>query len=192
MFIIGGKTCSGKNKVALELTKRGYKRCILYTTRPVREKEKQDVDYHFITDEKFERMEKEGFFAETKTYSTVFGEWRYGSAIEDYKDDDKLFIILTPDGIASVKSKLSFSPKIIYLYANNRTIEERLKARGDNANEAKRRIVSDNADFKGFDRIADRIVYNNLSNNIVEVANKIEAFLHSGGKDGVDKKDVKA
>lgn len=192
MFIIVGKTCSGKNRVALELTKRGYKRCITYTTRPVREKEKQDVDYHFITDEEFKRMEKDGFFAETKAYSTVLGEWHYGSAIEDYKDDDNLFIILTPDGVANIESKLSFAPKIIYLYANNRTIEERLKARGDNAKEAKRRIVSDNADFKGFDWIADRIVYNNLSNNIVEVANKIEAFLHSGGKDGVGKKDVKA
>lgn len=192
MFIIGGKTCSGKNKVASELIKRGYRRCITYTTRPLREKEKQDVDYHFVTDEEFLRMESEGFFAETKTYSTTLGEWHYGSAIEDYKDDDKLFIILTPDGVASIKSKLSLSPKIIYLYANNKTIEERLKARGDNAKESKRRIVSDNADFKGFDLIADRIVYNNLVDNIKDVANKIETFLHAGGENGVNKRSNKA
>lgn len=31
MFVITGKSCSGKNAVAAELEKRGYHRCVTYT-----------------------------------------------------------------------------------------------------------------------------------------------------------------
>ncbi|WP_440486694.1 hypothetical protein, partial [Salmonella enterica] len=49
-----GKTASGKNAVVNELVKRHwYHQITTYTTRPLRKGEKQDITYHFISDEEF-------------------------------------------------------------------------------------------------------------------------------------------
>ena len=59
-IIIAGRMDSGKTTVERELTARGYRRIVTYTTRPRRRDETQDVDYHFISEENelFARFEK--------------------------------------------------------------------------------------------------------------------------------------
>lgn len=183
MFVLCGKTCSGKNTVADELLKRGYERCITYTTRPQRPGEENGVDYHFVTDEEFQLLMEENFFAEYISYNTVYGKWWYGTAAIEFEDEnDKKFIILTPDGVNQVELVTGIRPKTVYIYANNRTISERLKARGDDPEEAKRRIEQDTIDFKGFEEVADKIFYNNLHDDIKEVADKIEKFLSGSAR----------
>ena len=67
IIVLVGKTASGKTTVANELCKNhGYKRIITYTTRPMRENEIQDVDYHFISDEQFNEMVENNEFTEYK------------------------------------------------------------------------------------------------------------------------------
>lgn len=178
MFILAGKSCAGKNAIADELLRRGYERCITYTTRPIREKEVDGVDYHFVSDEQFQKYLETGFFAEYIKYTTVFGEWWYGTAAKDFEEvNDKKFIILTPEGIAQIKNVTGLNPKVIYIHANPKTINKRLKDRGDNKEEADRRMEQDTIDFKGFEKVADKIYYNNLGTNISDVADKIERFV---------------
>ncbi len=187
MFIIVGKSCSGKNAVATELEKRGYKRCITYTTRPMRDGEVDGVDYHFISNEKFFEMRDNGEFAEYKTYIAEFGKVYYGSAIKDFDTDfisDKKFIILTPDGVRDVKRNTGIDFIVIYLFANLETIQKRLKNRGDDPLEAKRRIETDIRDFKGFELESNRLIYNNLNSNIESVVDKIELYLSTFFGDG--------
>ena len=176
ILILIGKTASGKDKTVSELvSKHGFKKVITYTTRPMRKGEKQDITYHYISEEEFKQKIEDGFFAEWKSYNTEFGTWYYGSALEDLeKADDKSVIILTPDGYRDVKSKFPNKNIIcIYIYANNETMKKRLIKRGDNKEEAERRILHDNEDFKGFEKEVNRIVYNNYDDNIDIVINKI-------------------
>ena len=176
ILILIGKTASGKDKTVSELvSKHGFKKVITYTTRPMRKGEEQDITYHYISEEEFKQKIEDGFFAEWKSYDTEFGIWYYGSALEDLeKADDKSVIILTPEGYRYVKSKFpNKNITCIYLYANNETIKKRLIKRGDNKEEAERRILHDNEDFKGFEKEANRIVYNNYDDNIDIVVNKI-------------------
>lgn len=183
MFIIAGKGCSGKDRVAQELEKRGYHRCITYTTRPMRKSERQDAAYHFIDQNTFFNLRDNGFFAEWMSYETAEGTWYYGSAKEDYIiGDDKTFIILTPDGIRDVKRNLEFSPRVIYLFANNSTIKKRMQMSRADQQEAARRFKADAIDFKDFELEADRIVYNNFDNSVEAVADKIEVFLRTNGE----------
>ena len=86
-------------------------------------------------------------------------------------------IILTPDGYRDVVKKLSNRPTAIYIYANNATIKKRLLKRGDDKNEAQRRLEHDNEDFKGIENEVDRIVYNNDGTDINEVVDKILEFM---------------
>ena len=179
MIVMIGKTASGKDSILSKLvTEHGYKRVITYTTRPMRKGEQQDITYHFISEEEFKQKITEGFFAEYKTYHTQFGTWYYGTAIEDLENtDDKTVIILTPSGYMDIIHKLKHRPKAIYIYANNATIRGRLMKRGDDKNEAQRRLEHDNSDFKGVENEVDKIFYNNEDNRIDDVVNRIVSWI---------------
>lgn len=178
MIVLIGKTASGKTLIREELIKKGYSGIITYTTRPIRKCEKQDVTYHFISEDEFKQKIDNKFFAVYKTYDTVFGKWYYGSALEDLENaSEKSIIILTPDEYRDVVGKLSKKPTSIYIYANNSTIEKRLKKRGDNKKEAQRRIGHDNEDFKDVENMVDKIVYNNDGTNINDVVDKILKYV---------------
>ena len=156
--IIIGKTCSGKTKIVDKLVSTyKYKKIVTYTSRPRRKGEVQGKDYHFITE---------------------FGVWYYGTALEDLENaDKKSIIILTPDGYRDLINKLSDKPTVIYIYANNPTIMKRLKKRGDGKEEAQRRIEHDNADFKGAEYLAQKIIYNNDGTDINDVVEKIHKYI---------------
>ena len=141
----------------------------------MRKGEKQNVTYHFISEDEFKQKIEDGFFAEYKTYNTEFGVWYYGTALEDLeRADDNAVIILTPQGYRDVKDKLlSNNVTCIYIYASNSTLKKRLLKRGDDPKEADRRMQHDNQDFKGFEMEADKIVYNNEGTDIDEVVEKI-------------------
>ena len=174
ILILIGKTSSGKTLIKEKLIENGFIGITTYTSRPMRKGEKQDVTYHFISEEDFKQKINEGFFAEWKSYITVDGVSYYGTSLEDLENaDDKSVIILTPDGYRDVVNKLSKKPISIYIYANNPTIKKRLLKRGDDNNEAQRRLEHDNEDFKGIENEVDRIVYNNNDVDIDDVVKKI-------------------
>lgn len=179
ILVLIGKTCSGKDTIVKELVKKHkYKRIITYTTRPMRKGERQDITYHFISEDDFKHKIEEGFFAEWKTYDTEFGVWHYGTAFKDLENSkDNSVIILTLDGFREVKDKLDDRVTSIYIYANNSTIKKRLASRGDDKNEAERRLEHDNEDFKGIENEVNRIIYNNDGADIKEVVQKILEFL---------------
>lgn len=172
-LIIIGKTCSGKDSIVKRLCKDyGFEKIVTYTTRPMRKNETQDVTYHFISEDDFKKKIEDGFFTEYKTYNATDGLWDYGSRLTDC--NEKCVIILTPAGYKDyLKSASDESHVSIYIYANNNTIRTRLKKRGDKKEEAERRILADNEDFKDTMSIVDRIVYNNDGANIDDVVKKV-------------------
>ena len=170
-----GKSASGKTFVRDKLVKeRGYKSLVTFTSRPPRKNEKQDITYHFISKEDFEQKIEEGFFAKWKKYDTEQGVWYYGTALTDcYDADDDTVTILTPDDVRDLLA-IEIPMVVIYLYSNLNTIKQRLSIRGDNQKEVERRIEADIKDFKDADTLADRIVYNNLSDDIESVVENVD------------------
>ena len=174
MVILLGKTATGKDTIINKLVnEHGFKKLITYTTRPARKGEENGITYHFISEDNFKQKIKDDFFAEWKTYDTEFGTWYYGTALEDLQNaDDKTVIILTPDGLKDIKDRVHniFS---IYIFADNNTIVNRLIRRGDNPNEANRRLQHDNDDFLGIENIVDTIIFNNKETKIDKVVARI-------------------
>lgn len=176
-IIIFGKTASGKSRIVDELVKQGYKKIVTTTTRPARKGEIDGVDYNFIAEEEFKQLINTRYFAEWKKYSTAEGAWYYGSPLDEIsRADNKSVVILTPDGYRDIKDKLD-EHIAIYVYANNKTIRNRLSKRGDKKEEAERRIKQDNEDFKGAEFLADRIFYNNECKDIEDLVNEICKYL---------------
>ena len=174
ILVICGKTASGKNLVRdILVEKYNYNPIVTYTSRPPRKGEKQDITYHFISTDEFIEKINNGFFAEWKDYVTNDGIWYYGTALDDCMNaSDKDVIILTPDGVRDLKNN-DVNLIVVYLYSNLKTIRHRLKFRGDDLKEVERRISSDIKDFKDAEMLADRIVYNNLNDNIDNVVENV-------------------
>lgn len=80
---IMGKSSSGKDHIYKALLKKSdlnLKRIVPYTTRPMRDGEKEGVEYHFTDDAEALLMEQEGKIIEQRVYATVYGPWRYFTA----------------------------------------------------------------------------------------------------------------
>jgi guanylate kinase len=161
MILLVGKSASGKDTIQKELIKMGYKSVVSYTTRPPRKGEIDGVAYNFISEEEFLQKEQDGFFAETTSYNVATGEtWHYGSAIKDLTDD-KVFIV-NPDGLKQVKKMSTLNPIAFYIMADEETIWNRLRQRGDDAAEARRRLNADDVDFSGIVSNVDFCLRNDL------------------------------
>ena len=182
LTIIMGKTCSGKNTVVSELVKRGWSQIITYTSRPKRRGEKNGREYWYISEDDFASKIKNGYFAEWKSYDVNGKTWYYGSPTEEIieasLDDKNNVIILTPQGVVDVLAILKryvvdYQINIIYLYSNHNTILKRLKSRRDKNDTIERRMRADDIDFMNAINLANKIVYNNDSDSIDSVADKI-------------------
>ena len=180
ILIIVGKTASGKDTIVKKLVSDyEFRKIITYTTRPIRKNEKQNEDYHFISEEEFKEKIKKGFFAEWKSYNTEFGAWYYGTAFKDLENaDEKTVIILTPEGFKDIIGKMNSDIVSIYIYSNNKTIKDRLIMRNDDVKEAERRIHADNQDFKGIENDVNKIFYNNKGTNIGDITENIVMYLN--------------
>ena len=82
LFYLMGKSASGKDKFYKLLAgdpALSLKKIVLYTTRPIRERETDGVEYHFVTDQVLSALREEGRVIEQRDYDTVYGIWSYAT-----------------------------------------------------------------------------------------------------------------
>lgn len=75
-----GKSSTGKDTIYKRLLARQefqFRNIVPYTTRPIRIKETDGVEYHFTDEEGFEKMMETGKVIEQRSYHTYHGVWRY-------------------------------------------------------------------------------------------------------------------
>ena len=75
-----GKSSSGKDTIYKELLARGdlmLHTITPYTTRPIRDGEKEGVEYHFTDEAGFQKLLADGRIIEERSYNTAHGLWRY-------------------------------------------------------------------------------------------------------------------
>ena len=158
LYIVLGQTLSGKSTLVRDLvTVTGIKQIITYTTRPIREGERDGVDYHFITSEE---MDKPEFFGR-RDFHTVYREEPYSYAMS--KDDMLPFgdaiIILDPQGVRAVKDEIGHSNvTTVFIDAPIDLLIKRGKLRGDSAEEVQRRLHADRDAFISAKYFADIVL----------------------------------
>lgn len=80
IFYIIGKSSTGKDTIFKKLQREkqlNLKTIVLYTTRPIREGERNGEAYWFIDEARLAEIEKEGRVIEKRSYHTVYGIWQY-------------------------------------------------------------------------------------------------------------------
>lgn len=108
IYYLMGKSSSGKDTLYKEILSRmpEIKTVTLYTTRPIRDGERDGVEYHFVSEEALKHYEEDGKIIEKRTYDTVYGQWKYAT-IDDGQmnlDDSDYLIIGTLESYSKMKS----------------------------------------------------------------------------------------
>ena len=82
IYYVMGKSCSGKDTIYRRLAERHPELCtvIPYTTRPIREGERDGVEYFFVDQTRMQEMKDSGKIIELRSYNTVLGVWNYFTA----------------------------------------------------------------------------------------------------------------
>ena len=87
-----GKSASGKDKIYSRLAgneELKLQKLILYTTRPIRDGEKNGREYYFVDDDKLKEMRRKGCLIEAREYHTIHGIWTYFTADDGQVDLQK-------------------------------------------------------------------------------------------------------
>jgi len=131
LIVLSGPSGTGKDAVLSKMKELGYplEYIVTVTTRPKRAKERNNVDYHFVSTEKFQEMVKNNELLE---WANVYGKW-YGVPKQPIKQalDKGQDIIVKVDtqGAATIKKIL---PQSVFIFLTPPSMEEltlRLKQR---------------------------------------------------------------
>lgn len=155
-----GKSGAGKDTIQKWLVRtqdmHGIVSC---TTRPPRDNEKNDVDYHFVTPEEFALEYALGHFLET----TEFNNWKYGTSISSLRKDKINVGVFNIHGIHQLlyDDRIKVCP--IYIDCQNKIRLLRCLNREKNVDcyEVCRRYLADEEDFNKLIDDFSYITYNN-------------------------------
>lgn len=98
IITLTGPTCAGKSELEECLVQLGLRRAISHTTRARRPGERNGVDYHFVTEAEFRRMEHTGLMVETNE----FGGFLYGKSVQELHADGSCVAVIEPNGALNV------------------------------------------------------------------------------------------
>ncbi len=157
IFYLMGKSSSGKDSVFKEIKKRipELKDIVLYTTRPIREGEREGVEYHFVNEEIMQEMKEKGIIIEQRAYHTKCGIWRYFTADDGQinLEKDNYLVIGTLESYEIMK-KYFGETVVVPLYVEVedgerllRALERERRQVKPNYTELCRRFLADSEDF---------------------------------------------
>lgn len=157
IFYIMGKSSSGKDTIFKEIKKRmpQLKDMVLYTTRPIREGEREGVEYHFVNEEQLRSMEEAGLVIEQRAYDTKCGIWYYFTADDGQVDLEKenYLVIGTLESFRAMK-KYYGEDVVVPLYVEvedglrlSRALERERQEKTPKFEEMCRRFLADSEDF---------------------------------------------
>ena len=174
LIVISAPSGTGKTTVVKRLLEKipNIIASVSFTTRPMRENEREGIDYFFVDKRKFETMVGDNQFIE---HATVFGNY-YGTQKEslssNLKKGKNVILEIDWQGARQVKEKMPSCIMIFLIPPSREVLLSRLKKRGtDSEGEIESRFnqaVSDLNESNKFDHV--------LVNDQIEVA--VENIAH--------------
>lgn len=158
LFCLIGPSSSGKDTIYKKIMQvRGsvLEKVIPYTTRPIRDGEKDGIQYYFKDENSFQKMKSSGGIIEDREYSSYYGIWRYFTA-DDGQIDLRCHSYLI---IATIQSFRKFkdyfgNDNVLPLYISldpgirlQRALDREKDQESPMYEEMCRRFIADSSDF---------------------------------------------
>jgi guanylate kinase len=195
VYIISAPSGSGKSTLVNELLKSvsGLEFSISYTTRAPRGSETNGRQYYFVSRAEFEKMICEDQFLE---YAEVFGNY-YGTArrfLQEAKNNGRdLLLDIDVQGAAQIQKKIPEAISIFILPPNRKTLEERLRKRGEDREEViQRRLITAAQEIENYERYNYILVNDRLEDSVEILQSIVRAgqWLRSGDEISDDKRTI--
>lgn len=139
IYLILGHSGSGKSTIRNALTSHGIKKIITYTTRSPRVSEVDGIDYNFIDQELFKKMDQDNLFIGTTCYVGNY----YSTLKEDLEKnnnkDSDCVIVVDKEGVLAIKKEFA-NARSIYLKCSRETLRDRMIKRSDDAKDIEKRL----------------------------------------------------
>ena len=133
LIIISGTTCAGKDTVVKSLLKKNSNitKSISYTSRPIRNGEKNGKDYYFVDKEEFEiKIENDDFLE----YACVQYGAYYGTPKQEVIDllnqGKDVILVIDVQGAQIIKEKYPETLLIFIMAPSMKEVKKRIIARG--------------------------------------------------------------
>lgn len=156
IFYLMGKSGSGKDTIYKKVKEAipELKPIVIYTTRPIREGEREGVEYHFVDVEKLQELQNAGKVIELRSYNTMHGIWNYFT-VDDGQFDTKEHLIAIGTLESYLQLKKYFGEgKLVPLYIEvedglrlERALARERKGANQKYEEMCRRFLADAIDF---------------------------------------------
>ena len=179
VYIISAPSGSGKStlvNVLLAMTPR-LDFSISYTTRPLRGSEQNGKQYYFVSRQEFEQMIADDEFLE---HASLYGRDYYGTARRFLREAGEkghdLLLDIDVQGAAQIKQKLPDAVSIFVLPPDRKTLEWRLRKRGEDSDEViDRRLDAARREIENYDKY-DYILIND---KLEESSDSLQAIVLS-------------
>ena len=187
IYCVMGKSSSGKDTVYKKL-KEQYKEFRLIvpnTTRPIREGEKDGVEYYFVDPEQFRAMKEDGKVIESRSYNTKCGIWTYFTADDGQIDLSAADYLLIGTLVSYQALREYFGEEAIvpvYLEVEDglrlaRALERERRQEKPKYAEMCRRFLADEEDFSEENLIKSGITERFGNEDFTECLNKIQRYI---------------
>jgi guanylate kinase len=167
--VITGPSGVGKGTLISGLLQEipGLQLAVSATTREPREGEENGRDYHFLSDEEFEKRVQNGEFVEHATYAGN----RYGTLRTELERPARGIVLeIDLQGARQVRETLPEATQIFIEPPSLEHLEERLRARGsDSEEQIGRRLAVAPDELAAKDEFAHRVVNDNLADALQEL-----------------------
>lgn len=188
IYCMMGKSSTGKDtlfKMLMEDQELSVKTLVPYTTRPMREGERDGVEYYFCDETRLKALEESGRIIELRTYDTVHGLWKYFTVDDDQVDLEKYSYLL----IGTLESYLKIrdyygKDRVIPIYIEvedgirlQRAVEREQKESMPRYEELCRRFLADAVDFSEEKLSNAGIEKRFINQNLSETEHKIRQYM---------------
>ena len=177
IFYLMGKSASGKDSIYKRIKEEipRLKEIVIYTTRPMREGEKNGKEYYFVNRMEFDNLKNSGRVIEYREYQTVHGPWIYFTADDGQFDgEEDVLAIGTLESYMKLKEYLGKERLVpIYIEVEDGLRLERALQREREQKEPKykelcRRFLADAEDFSE-ERLLEAEIQTRYENKNMEV-----------------------
>lgn len=187
IYCVMGKSSSGKDTVYKKLKEqyKEFRLIVPYTTRPIREGEKDGVEYYFVDPEQFRAMKEDGKVIESRSYNTKCGIWTYFTADDGQIDLSAADYLLIGTLVSYQALREYFGEEAIvpvYLEVEDglrlaRALERERRQEKPKYAEMCRRFLADEENFSEENLIKSGITERFGNEDFTECLNKIQRYI---------------